>query len=117
MLVVGNYDFVCPQGSTFEEVLSFQIDGVPINLTGYQVSMQVRRAYGVTPLITLTSTPSSGITINGSAGTVSLLIAYATTETFEAGQYLYDLELTSAGGNRKRYLSGLFIVTSEVTVV
>jgi len=116
MLVAGVYDIICPQGVTYTETFTYKIDNVAVNLTGYSAAMQVRRTYdSVTPLISLTS--GSGITLGGSAGTITLLIAHATTAAFEAGQYIYDLELTSSGGIKDRILQGTFTVSSEVTRV
>jgi hypothetical protein len=116
MLVAGIYDINCPQGVTYTETFTYKIDNVAVNLTGYSAAMQVRRAYdSATPLISLTS--GSGITLGGSAGTITLLIAYAATAAFEAGQYIYDLELTSASGIKDRILQGTFTVSAEVTRV
>lgn len=117
MLVTGTYNIVCPQGVTYTETFTYSIGGTAVNLSGYSASMQVRRSYDdLTALITLSS-PSSGITLGGSAGTITLVIPFATTETFQAGQYIYDLELTSSGGIKDRLIQGTFTVSAEVTNV
>jgi hypothetical protein len=46
-----------------------------------------------------------------------LTIAFAATENLVAGQYLYDLEITSGGGVKDRLLQGTFTVSSEITRV
>jgi hypothetical protein len=117
MLVTGIYNIVCPQGATYSETFTYSVGGVAVNLTGYSAKMQIRRSYDdANPLSTLTSS-SGGIVLGGSAGTIALSIAYATTETFEAGQYIYDLEIVSGGGIKDRILQGTFTVSAEITRV
>jgi len=114
MLKTGTYNISCPQGVTFDETFTMQQGGSPINLTGYSARMQIRRSYDAAPILTLTS-PSSGITLGGALGTIRVQISYTTTESLASGQYLYDLEITSAGDVRDRLLSGTFSVSREVT--
>lgn len=117
MLIAGVYNIVCPKGVTYTETFTYKVGGVAVNLTGYTAAAQIRRSFtNATPLHTLT-TGGGGITLGGSAGTITLLIPFATTETFVSGQYIYDLEITSGGGVKDRLIQGTFTVTSEVTNV
>lgn len=111
----GRVNFVCPQGSTFSRVLTYKIDTTPVNLTGYTAGMQVRERPYSKQYIVYLNTDNSGITLGGSAGTITLNIAASTTANFIAGDYVYDLELTSGNGTVSRLIEGKFNVTPEVT--
>ena len=111
----GLVNFVCPQGSTFRRTLTYTLDNVPINLSGYSSRLQVRQAYySDDPIISLVS-GSGGITMGGSAGTIDILIAASATSTFPAGNHVYDLEIVSPSNIVDRLIEGTFNVTPEVT--
>jgi hypothetical protein len=87
---------------------------VPINLNGYTSRLQVREThYAQETIVALTS--GSGITLGGSAGTIDLLISASATAAFNAGNFVYDLEIQSTNGTIDRLIEGSFIVTPEVT--
>lgn len=109
----GPTKIFCDQGSTFSKTLVWSIDGVPVNLTGYTARMQVRSSYtSATAVVTLTN--GSGITLGTTNGQITLTISAIATAAIAAGNYVYDLELTS-GGTVTRLLEGQFIVSPEVT--
>lgn len=58
-------------------------------------------------------TTGSGITISGN--TITVEVHYNTTKTFPAGEYVWDIEITSPADRRDRVLQGSFLVTPEVT--
>ena len=110
----GRVNFLCPQGSTFNRRLTYKIDDVPVNLNGYTSRLQVREShYAQETIVALTS--GSGITLGGSAGTIDLLISASATAAFNAGNFVYDLEIQSTNGTIDRLIEGSFIVTPEVT--
>lgn len=110
----GKVNFLCPQGSTFNRRLTYKIDDVPVNLNGYSSRLQVRAThYAEETIIALTS--GSGITLGGSAGTIDILISASATAEFNAGNFVYDLEIESQNGTIDRLIEGSFIVTPEVT--
>jgi hypothetical protein len=87
---------------------------VPVNLNGYTSRLQVREThYAQETIVALTS--GSGITLGGSAGTIDLLISASATAAFNAGNFVYDLEIQSTNGTIDRLIEGSFIVTPEVT--
>ena len=57
----------------------------------------------------------SGITLGGSAGTITLEIPVSTTETWTPGLYYYDLVLLSGGGIATQLLTGQFQVTIGIS--
>ena len=114
-MIPGKYNMVCPQGSTFNQELTYSINAVNVNLSGYTARMQIREKHTSTsPLLTLT-TENGGIALGGSAGTVSINISASTTTGFSPKEYVYDFELISSGGTVTRLIEGKFIVTPEVT--
>ena len=113
-LTPGRVNFLCPQGSTFNRLLTYKINDVPVNLNGYTSRLQVREThYAQDMIVALTS--GSGITLGGSAGTIDILISDEVTKNFPAGTWVYDLEVESTGGITDRLIEGNFVVTPEVT--
>lgn len=104
------------QGATFRRRLTLKNDdGTLIDLSGYSARMQVRKTgESASPLISLT-TENGRISIDGSAGTVTLLLTAIETETLLADAYIYDLELVSPVGDVQRLLEGRFVVSRNVT--
>lgn len=112
------YNTTIDQGATFElEVVYKNSSGTPINLTGYTAALQIRQNYyDTTALLTLTS-PSNGIVITGATGTIDITMSSAQTGGLDEGIYVYDLEISSSGGNVTRLIQGQFTVSPEVTRV
>jgi hypothetical protein len=111
----GKYNIICPQGATFSKTLTWKIDDVPVNLTGYTARMQAKDKHKSTcaPILNVT-TENGGITLGGSAGTIDILISAEETSVFYAKEYVYDLELVT-DDIVYRIIEGKFIVTPEVT--
>jgi len=109
----GKVNFVCPQGSTFSRTLTYKLDDTPVNLSGYTARLQVRE-YHYSDDFIANLTSSSGITLGGSAGTITVSMAASATESFVPGDYVYDLEIVT-GGTVTRLIEGKFTVTPEVT--
>jgi len=110
----GLVNFVCPQGSTFSRTLTYTLDALPVDLTGYSSRLQVREAYySDSPIVSLVS--GSGITMGGSAGTINILISASVTSEFPTGTHVYDLEIVSPSDFVDRLIEGTFSVTPEVT--
>jgi hypothetical protein len=106
----GKYNIVAEQGATFNLNFRVETDGTPWNLTGYTFAMQVRRSTSATTtLLNLTTATMTSV------GNVSATVSAATMTDVPAGRWVYDIELTSSGGQVTRILEGRFIVTPEVT--
>ena len=111
----GKYNMICPQGATFTKRLTWTIDDVAVNLTGYTARMKAKDKYNstCTPVIDIT-TSNGGIILGGATGTIDLLVSASDTALIYAKDYVYDLELDS-GSQVYRIIEGKFIVTPEVT--
>jgi len=105
---------ICPQGATFSKRLTWSINDVPVDLTGYTARMQAKGKHGVScEAVVDITTENGGITLD-SLGHINLLVSATETATLHAKDYVYDLELIT-GTIVYRVIEGKFIVTPEVT--
>jgi hypothetical protein len=112
----GLVNFVCPQGSTFRRTITYKIEEVPVDLSGYSARLQVRKAhYSDDVIVAISSGSIGGITLGGSAGTIDILINAEVTAGFPSGTHVYDLEVISSSQYVDRLIEGNFVVTPEVT--
>jgi hypothetical protein len=88
--------------------------GTPVNITSYTAALQVRSLPESTTAV-LSLTTGSGITITGASGLVAVHATAAQTEAIIAGDYYYDLEVTSPQGIVTRLVQGQAIVNPQVT--
>lgn len=111
----GRYDFTIEQGAQFLRIFTWQNqDGTAIDLSSYTARMQIKETKdSTTNLVSLTS--SSGITLGGSAGTITVTIGVATTATLSFDTAVYDLEMIDGSGTVTRLLEGEVRLSREVT--
>jgi len=86
----------------------------PINVTGYSARMQVRECVASTTAI-ISLTNGSGITVGTTDGKFTFSISATTTAAYSAMNGVYDFEIVDGSGNVYLVMSGLFIITPEVT--
>lgn len=117
----GKLNLKIEQGATFRRRLQWKAGdpAVPVDLTGYQVRMQVRsEQIAATVLLELTTT-NGGIAITDAAqGRFELYLKAADTAalTFDSG--VYDLEMVAPDAPDNtvtRLLAGSVSVSPEVT--
>ena len=113
-MAAGTLDFMIEQGATFNLLLTWEINAVPVNLTGYTARLQARVDIEDTETI-LSLTTGAGITLGGAAGTISLDQSAAQTAVLPNGEYVYDLELIDGDGKVSKLLYGDVDVYGEVT--
>jgi len=106
---------ICPQGATFSKRLTWSIDDVPVDLTGYTAKMQARDSYGAKCQAVVDITTENGGIVLDSLGNIDLMLSAEDTASIKAKDYLYDLELIT-GTTVTRLVEGKFIVTPEVTI-
>jgi hypothetical protein len=114
MQAPGYLDLDCYQGANFDYQLTWTNSGTAVNLTGYTSRMQVRQ-YADSTATVLSFVNGTGITLGGTAGTITLAAVATATSAVESGQYVYDLELVSGAGYVTRLVEGNFVVYAEVT--
>ena len=113
MLTPAEYEIVCFQGATLDKTFTATNDGTAVNWTGYTAKLQVRR-YPDSELILSLSTGGLGITTLTNDGKVIITATATQTGAIVAGNYVYDLELTS-GTYVVRLVQGSFTVQAQVT--
>lgn len=109
------------QGAYWEQTLLWKdADDVPVDLTGYDARMQIRKKLtSAEPVIELTVT-NGRIILDPTVGyNILLKIAAADTAALPATpsdhRWYYDLELVPAGGQVRRLMMGRALVSIEVT--
>jgi hypothetical protein len=84
-------------------------------VTGYSAAMSVKNSpTSVSTIVSLTSA-NGRITVGTTDGKFTLNLTAAETTALAAGNYVYDLEVTSPGGVVTRLLEGGFTVYEGVT--
>lgn len=105
-------NLVVDQGTDFTANIELEDNsGSTYDLTGYTVAAQMRKNYTSSAAVTF------GATTNGAGGTVFLSLTHTQTSAIEPGRYLYDVEITSAGGTVTRVVEGIVTVTPSMTRV
>lgn len=118
-MTATKYDFTLEQGADLDftvQVWANSAQTVPQNLTGYDARMMIRSTRTATgsPLVSLTSTPSAGLTVNGPAGQVTVHISGSATAGYTWLNGQWDLEVFN-GSVIKRAAYGNVSVLAEVT--
>lgn len=117
--MTGTWDMNINEGADFSVTLTWQA-GDPlaaVDLTGWTAHLQIRNTYadnGGAIYADLTSS-GSGITLGGSAGTITIFLPAATTATLGFASAIYDLKMTSTGGAVTRLIQGTVYLSQEVT--
>lgn len=114
-MAAGTLDFTIEQGATFNLLLTWKINDVPVNITNWTARLQARVDVEDTEVILSLTTANGGITLGGAAGTISLDQTATQTALLPAGTYVYDLELISGVGAVTRLVQGELNISPEVT--
>jgi hypothetical protein len=117
-MAAATYNIKIEQGATFKLYILWKAKetDVPIDLTGFEARMQVRRNYAsAEPWMTLTSVDGE-IVLGGVDGTVEVTGSAAKTALVPNRDGVYDIELyRPIDGFVRRLLQGEAIVSPEVT--
>ena len=109
MAIVSN--LTVDQGSTFSASIDItDTEDNVLVLTGYTVAGQIRKTYDSSTAVSFTASVS-----NATTGEVTIALTPAQTNALVAGRYVYDVEITSAGGTVTRVIEGQLEVTPGVT--
>ena len=109
MAIVSN--LTVDQGSTFSASIDItDTEDNVLVLTGYTVAGQIRKTYDSSTAVNFTASVS-----NASTGEVTISLTPAQTNALVSGRYVYDVEITSAGGTVTRVIEGQLEVTPGVT--
>jgi|TARA_R110000796_G_scaffold238724_1_gene359164 carbon monoxide dehydrogenase subunit G len=113
MIEPATYNVDAYQGATYTLNMTYKIDNVVVDLTGYTAAMQVRSTPGA-PTAILSLESGTEITLGGAAGTIAVEVSATVMAAVAAGNYEYDFDLNS-GGQVTRLIRGKFTVVAEIT--
>lgn len=107
------------QGSTFRLTFTWlDSDGNAVDMTGYQIRMQLRDEIDADPLLDIDSSALQGgvtLAVLGATGVVDLTISDELTSLMTFDVALYDLTAESAGGVVTRLIEGRATLSRAVT--
>jgi len=118
MATAGPVHFEIPCYSEFGVTMTWYVTtvaaGTKKDLTNYTAALDIRRKQSdSTALIALTS--SSGISLGGSGGTITISLTDVQTAAISPGFGVWDLELIDSGGSNLRLVEGTCEFTPSVT--
>jgi len=100
-------------GTSFKQVFTLE-DGVsnsPLDLTGFDVSAQMRKHAGAnTGITTFTSVIS-----NATSGQVEIGLSTTQTAELKVGRHVYDVIITDTTGFMECVVEGMVVVSQAVT--
>ena len=103
-------NLIIDQGTNFNTSIALtDVDGGPIDLTGYSGASQMRKTYSSS------NSRSFSVSLGGMSGTVGLQLTAIQTANIEPGRYVYDVEITSSANVVTRIVEGIVTVTPGVT--
>jgi hypothetical protein len=112
-MTAGLYNFTIEVGTDFSRTLTWtDSNNNPINLSGYTAACQVRDRAGN---LLIDFNVSGSITINGSAGQVTLALPNEFTSGLDFDTAYYDLKLTSTGSLKDRLVQGTVTLSPQIT--
>ena len=114
-MAAGTLNFTIEQGATFNLILTWEIDTIPVDINNWTARLQARVDVEDTQTVLTLTTENGGITLGGAAGTISLDQSATQTAILPAGNYVYDLELISGIGVVTRLVQGELDISAEVT--
>lgn len=114
-MTARKYDISVEQGATFVMTMIYRDSyGVPVDLTGYGASMQIREEVGGRMFASAT-TVNSRITV-GAVGQISVTIPASETAEVSVTRAVYDFFLAAPAGNPiVKLLYGDVVVCPSVT--
>lgn len=114
----GRYDFELQQGASFAMSV-YWLDSLknPVNLTGMTAAMKIKKSKDDSAaLLSLTSSPAAGLTINAGTGLVNVAITAGQAAALLYDLMYYDLVLTVTSTSVKtRLLEGTIVLNKSVT--
>ena len=102
-------NLIIDQGTDFTTTITVtDVDGNPVNLTGYTGAAQMRKHYSSI------KSYAFNVSANSANGQVTLSMNAATSNTIPFGRYVYDCELLS-GNTISRIFEGIVTISPQVT--
>ena len=114
MIQPATYPIVCPAGATFDLSMLWELNGTPVDLTGYEAKLEVKATYSGAAL--LTAETSTGEIVLDDTTNIHITIDADVTAAVPPGNYVYDFKVwTGAAPTVTRLLQGKWQHSSEVS--
>jgi len=106
------------QNTTFKFEIQYTQDDetTPIDLFGASAKMQVRDIKGGAAVAFTLTSPSGGITIDGSTGTLRITMTPTQTNKLFYPKSSYDIMIIDSNGNKTKLLEGFMTLKRSVTI-
>lgn len=115
--MAGQKNWEVDQNATFSFIVDYKDpDGVPIDLTGASVKMQVRDTKGGSKLAFTLTSPSGGVTLDPLAGNLTIKMTPTQTNKLFYPKSSYDIMLTDSNLNKTKILEGFITLSRSVTI-
>ena len=115
-MAAAKYDFTIEQGATTTKPFVWKSgDGVPVDISGYDVRMQVRRSVSSSDVLLAADTGNGRFQVDGPNGKFTLVLSAADTSAITWTTGVYDIELEDGDGVVTRLLMGTVTVSKGVT--
>lgn len=123
-MAAANVNLKMEQGAQFYRRLTFSENSVPVDLTGWSFSAQMRETlpstaiaatFTTTILDQVTNTGEMTLTLTAAETSAIVLNAVSTGTNRKVSKYVYDLEATKPDGSVDRILQGSVELSPEVT--
>lgn len=115
--MAGQKNWEVDQNTTFTfEIVYKDNNGTPIDLTGASAKMQVRDTKGGSKLAFSLTSPAGGITIDPSAGKLTLKMTPTQTNKLFYPKSSYDVMLIDSNSNKIKLVEGFLTLSRSVTI-
>ena len=105
------------QNTTFSFIVEYKDNNNnAISLLGASAKMQVRDTKGGSKLAFTLSSPSSGISIFGSEGKITITMTPDQTNKLFYPKSAYDIMVTDSNGNKTKLVEGFITLSRSVTI-
>jgi uncharacterized protein YfaS (alpha-2-macroglobulin family) len=106
-------NLVIEQGTDFSATFTIKnTDGAPVNLLGFTAAAKLKTSYYTTGA----PTDFEVTFVDRNSGIIRIDLSDTITTTLKARRYVYDIVLTSATGNKTRFIEGIATITPGVTI-
>jgi hypothetical protein len=127
--IIPTYNFTWQQGEDGVIGLVYQVNGVPVDLTGYNVRMDVASAGTVLYVFNSSDISGTPLDVTGSAdneatlgsdGSITIVVPRAVSLTGPLSTYLnqeldYDIFLRDPSNKQKKILEGTITLEASIT--